>query len=143
MAGRDLPCYGVCGGDPKWRSPEGFPCALCGATGIVKAPLTQAEEGAQAWQLFQRRTAKFLSKSARRKLRSLLPKPRKKRARVQAAPAVRRGLASELERKAWFASKGPSEAERAELAKMLERTKEELCQRTNLNRPPSSPSSSR
>jgi hypothetical protein len=34
MSGISVPCYGACGGDPKWRDPvTGFHCSLCGGSG--------------------------------------------------------------------------------------------------------------
>lgn len=44
---KTVPCYGVCGGDPKWRSPEGYGCSLCGSSGKVTSyndRLTQAKD---------------------------------------------------------------------------------------------------
>lgn len=30
-----ITCYGVCKGDPKWRSKHGYCCSLCGGSGQV------------------------------------------------------------------------------------------------------------
>lgn len=35
MAGITIPCYGVCGSDPRWRSADGYCCSLYGGSGKV------------------------------------------------------------------------------------------------------------